>query len=45
MKRIALNVTINKKILEKYKEYCKEKCMVISRRLEKLMVEDMGGQK
>jgi len=41
MTRIKLTVSIEEKVLKKYKKYCEDNDVTISRRLERYMKKDM----
>ena len=42
MTRIKLTLTIDEKVLKKYKKYCEDNDINISRRLERYMNKDMN---
>jgi len=42
---VKLTLSINKKILKKYKEHCERKGLVISKQVEKFMEEQLKNEK
>jgi len=42
---IKLTLSVNEKVLKKFKEYCEKKGLVISKQVEKFMEEELVNEK
>lgn len=45
VKKVKLTLSIDKKVLINYKEYCEEKGIIISKQVENLMVSQLKDKK
>jgi len=44
MGRKTVALSLDEEIYEKYQKYCEKNSMIVSRKVEKFMEEDMGGK-